>query len=591
MKIEPPYWFVGMQEPTLQILLTDEESNEYCFLDVDVSRFREPCIINLYAMLGNRPVTFQYELKARRFNSRERKGFGPEDVIYLLMPDRFRSNEKDDKNSDYHTEKPSRRHGGTINGIREKLDYLADLGITAIWHTPVLENNMPETETQDSYHGYAVTDFYAIDKHLGTLDDYKAMVEEAHHKGLKIIKDMIFNHCGSAHPWLANPPKPDWFNNREWIGDNDVRGGNLPEINEDYLQTNYRLTPTVDPYASEYDKRQTIEGWFVKSMPDLNLRNRRLLRYLTQCSIWWIETADIDGIRMDTFPYTDRQAMSEWMDAIHWEYPDFKILGETWVTQPAFSARWQEYGVDNTMDFAMFEAFNYAKHEDSKEWWSGLNRIYHVLCYDYLYPTPQMTLAFLDNHDVNRFIEEAPDSNNANEKESRTTPIIYMRVRIALALLLTMPRIPQLYYGTEILMSGNTSITDGNVRKDFPWHKPLNLHQQKMLQFTRHLLRWRKTCPAIHHGSTRQFIPHNSIYVLARQTHDTTIITIANGSNHSALLDLPRYREVIGDATTARNLLTNRPFKLNRKSVKMKANELLMLEIKIDKKFGGIKKK
>ena len=583
MKIEPPYWFVGMQEPTVQILLTDEENHEYCFLDVDVSRFQEPCTINLYAMLDNRPVTFTYELKARRWGSRERKGFGPEDVIYLLMPDRFCNNKDYNEDDNYNKNKckPSRRHGGTINGIRSKLDYLSNLGITAIWHTPVLANDMPETDTNDSYHGYAVTDFYAIDRHFGTIADYKALVEEAHRKGLKIIKDMIFNHCGAAHPWLNNPPELDWFNSREWIGDSDVSGGNLPEVNEDYLQTNYRLTPTIDPYASDYDRRQTIEGWFVKSMPDLNLRNTHLLKYLTQCSIWWIETADIDGIRMDTFPYTDRKAMKAWMDAIHNEYPDFKILGETWVTQPAFSARWQEYGVDSTMDFAMFEAFNYAKHEDSREWWSGLNRIYHVLCYDYLYPTPQMTLAFLDNHDVNRFIEEEPDSYNVNHRTGEMAiPIIYMRMRVALALLLTMPRIPQLYYGTEILMAGNTSITDGNVRKDYPWNKPLDKHQQEMLRFTTHLLRWRKTCPAIHHGTTRQFIPHNGIYVLARQYSSTTILTIANGSSRSATLELHRYREVIGDATTARNILTNRPFKLNRKSVNMKANELLLLEIK-----------
>lgn len=513
------------------------------------------------------------------------------DVVYLLMPDRFARSEEavasdsesDIKSREWHRFCPSGRAGGDIKGITEKLPYLSDLGVTAVWTTPVLQNNMPETQRQSSYHGYAITDFYAIDSRFGTLSDYIDMVQKAHRQGLKVVMDMVFNHCGSAHPWLAQPPMADWFNHREWLGDADVTNGQLPPVNEKYLQTNYRLTPTVDPYAAEVDKRQTVEGWFVKTMPDLNLRNPHLLRYLTQMTLWWIETAGIDAIRMDTFPYTDKDAMQQWLRDLHREYPWFKVVGETWVSDTAFSAKWQEGELDSTMDFALFEAFNHSKCEDSDEPWSGMNRIHDALCYDYLYKNPQMVLAFLDNHDVNRYLADYDTCSLIVQRRLKES------LKRALALLMTVPRIPQLYYGTEVLMSGTTQKNDGYVRLPFPGGMPRDsrnaftpegrtAEENDMFRWLRRLLHWRKGCKAVAEGTTRQFLPYGGVYVLVRQSDESTVLTIANGCNHAAMF-LPRhYEEVLHGVAEAYNVLTKRHVNIT-KPIRMSPRKVMILEI------------
>ena len=325
----------------------------------------------------------RYTLKNRAMRGEEHKGFSNADVLYLLMPDRFANgNPKNDvvkgmRDQTCDRTKPSLRHGGDLAGIEQHLDYFTDLGVTALWFTPILENNWPNDHgVNSSYHGYATTDYYKVDPRFGTNAEYKQLIDECHKRGLKVVMDMIFNHCSDYHPWNLDPPTKDWFNNPNYG-----------------LQTSYKLTPVLDPYASKQDMRETVDGWFVKSMPDLNQRNPHLMRYLIQNSEWWIESAGIDGIRMDTYPYADRKAMAEWMKTLDTEYPNFNTVGETWVTEPAYTAAWQKDSklsnmnsyLKTVMDFSFFDKLSQAKHEETDDWWKGLNRIYNSLCYDYLY--------------------------------------------------------------------------------------------------------------------------------------------------------------------------------------------------------------
>ncbi len=454
-----------------------------------------------------------------------------EDVIYLIMPARY----------------------GGINGVRKRLSYLTDLGITALWLTPVFKSM--------SYHGYDITDYYAVDKRYGTIDEYKALVEEAHERGLKVIMDIVFNHCGIHHPWFSNPPGKEWFN-----GYDDKKP----------LLTNYRLTPTTDPYASDYDKRKTIEGWFVKSMPDLNLRNKKLQNYFFKCTEWWIDTCNIDGIRIDTFPYTDRNSIESLMQKLHSAHPDFHIIGETWVTQPAFTAKMQEGELDSPMDFALFEAFGYAKHENTDKEWSGLNRIYNVLCYDYLYKKPASVMAFLDNHDVNRFLEDA---------EGEKLASLIRSLKMSLAIMLTLPRIPQIYYGTEILMSGTTERSDRDVRKVFPerctTRNGRTKEENDMFNFLRKILHWRKeNSQLIAYGTMKHFIPFKGIYVYERSlpTKDGVIscLIIANGNDKSSTFNPDRYSEVIGSRKNGRDIISGRSFSLT-KTIRLSPRKVLIL--------------
>ena len=389
-------------------------------------------------------------------------------------------------------------------------------------------------------------------------------MSEAHQKGLKVVMDMIFNHCGDYHPWNLDAPSKDWFNNPNYG-----------------LQTSYKLTPVLDPYASKVDMRETVDGWFVKSMPDLNQRNPHLMRYLIQNSEWWIETVGIDGIRMDTYPYADRDAMALWMKTLNDEYPNFNTVGETWVTEPAYTAAWQKdsklsktnSNLKTVMDCAVFDRLSMAKHEESDGWWKGLSRIYNVLCYDYLYTNPSSVMAFIENHDTDRFLGNGKDSTALKQ---------------AYALLLTMNRIPQLYYGTEVLMNGTKEVTDGNVRKDFPGGFPGDTHncftregrtraENAMFDWTSRLLHWRQGNEAISKGKQTQFIPWHGVYVLARQYKGKNVMTILNGKKQAAKMEVGRYAEIIGTHTTARNVITGQAVDLS-KDIELTPRETLIIE-------------
>ena len=594
-RIEPTNWFVGLKDASVQLMvygqgIRDAEVEiDYAGVAIDsLVRLDSPNYLLIYlntsgAQPGTMNITFKqgrskkkvpYQLLAREMSGEKRMGFTNADVLYMLMPDRFADGNPDNNQiagmEAYKNDRtqPSLRHGGDIEGIRQHLDYFTDLGVTALWFTPVLENNSPDGGRHSTYHGYATTDYYKVDPRFGTNEEYRRLVDEAHAHGLKVVMDMIFNHCGAHHPWLKDMPSHDWFNQ--------------PDYKNNYLQTSYKLTPIMDPYASEIDLRETVEGWFVPSMPDLNHHNVHVMNYLIQNSIWWIETVGIDGIRMDTYPYAYADAMARWMKTLDAEYPNFNVVGETWVEHPAYTGAWQkgnkvgkpESYLPTVMDFSFYEKVDSAKKEETDGWWRGYNRVYNSLCFDYLYPNPSSVMAFIENHDTDRFLGNGKDM---------------PALKQALALLLTIKRIPQLYYGTEVLMNGTKEVTDGNVRKDFPGGFPgdkqnaftaegRTAEQNDMFNWLSALLHWRNGNETIIRGYQTQFIPWKGVYVVTRRWHRNTVMTIINGTTRPATLEVNRYAELFeGDNRMATDVITGKQYDLSS-NVPLEPRATLVLE-------------
>lgn len=615
-RIDPTDWYVGMKDASLQLMFYGNNlqgasvTTDYAGVSVDsvVSlpnthyllaylnlRDAKPGMMTLKLTKGKTAKNVKYELKQREMSGDKRMGFTNADVLYMLMPDRFANGDtKNDQIKGMNKyvcdrTKPSLRHGGDLEGIRKHLDYFTNLGVTALWFTPVLENNSPDTNGFSTYHGYATTDYYKVDPRFGTNKEYRQLIDEAHRKGLKVVMDMIFNHCGFEHPWLKELPSDDWLNEPEWLKEGtgsgrDEKTGmpNGTKTNSKYLQTSYKLTPVLDPYASKIDLKETVDGWFVPSMPDLNQRNPHVIKYLIQNSIWWIETAGINGIRMDTYPYADRKAMALWMKTLNEEYPNFNVVGETWNTEPAFTAAWQKdsklsdinSNLKTVMDFSFFEKINKAKNEETDGWWDGLNRVYNSLAEDYLYENPRDVMAFIENHDTDRFLGHGQD---------------VAALKQSLALLLTMNRIPQLYYGTEVLLNGTKEKSDGDVRQDFPGGFPGDAHtaftaegrstaQNEMFNWLSKLLHWRQGNEVITQGKQIQFIPHQGVYVLARQYQGRSVLTILNGTSKEARLDVKRYAEIIGKTTTGRDVITSENVDIS-KDIKLAPRQTLVFEL------------
>ena len=603
--IEPANWFAGMKNPCLQLMVYGKDirqaevTTDYPGVTIDsLVRLDSPNYLLVYLNLkgaqpgvmtldfknGKQKKSVSYELKQREKPGFQREGFSNADVLYMLMPDRFASgSDANDQIKGMNTyvndrTQPSLRHGGDLEGLRQHLDYFVELGVTALWLTPVLENNSPDHNGFSTYHGYATTDYYKVDPRFGTNDEYRRLVDEAHQHGLKVVMDMIFNHCGFDHPWVKDMPSKDWFNLSDWLKESN---GTSNPTGTSFLQTSYKLTPVVDPYASEVDKRETVEGWFVTTMPDLNQRNQHVMTYLIQNSMWWIETVGIDGIRMDTYPYADAHAMARWMRTLDQEYPNFNTVGETWVTEPAYTATWQKNSklasensfLKTVMDFSFFDKINMAKNEETDGWWNGYNRIYNSLVYDYLYPNPSSVMAFIENHDTDRFLGNGTDT---------------LALKQAMALLLTINRTPQLYYGTEVLMNGTKEVTDGNVRKDFPGgfkgdksnaftREGRTKAQNAMFDWCSRLLHWRQGNDVVVKGKQTQFIPWKGVYVIARQYQGKTVMTILNGTSKAAQFEVARYAEIIGNVTTATDVITKRHVRID-KDVNLRPRQTLVLE-------------
>ena len=577
-RIEPPFWWTGMKEPTLQLMVHGKDiagydvnieyegislesvertdNKNYLFINLNIDAPAKPGIFKIAFRKDNEDkLVREYQLHDRKPGSAERKGFDNSDVMYLIMPDRFANgdtsnDEVEGMKEGYNRRKRYGRHGGDLKGISDHLDYLHDMGFTALWLNPVLENDME----QWSYHGYAATDFYKVDRRFGSNEDYVQLVKKAREKGLKVIMDMIFNHCGISHWWMDDPPAADWINYGE------------------YIPTNHRRTVNQDPYASEYDKKRMTKGWFVPAMPDLNQENPFMATYLVQNSIWWIEYADLAGIRMDTYPYPDKHMMAEWNRRITTEYPYFNIVGEEWSMSPAVVSYWQkgqnnrdgyEGELPSLMDFPLQNAVSEALKE-KEEWNKGLIKIYELIASDFLYPDPFNLVIMPDNHDMPRFYMQM-----GMDKD---------KFRNGIILFLTTRGIPQIYYGTEILMTHTEGDDHGYIRKDFPggWPgdkvnaftgKGMDNDALNMQKTFKRVLNWRKTSEVIHTGKMVQFAPDHGTYVYFRYNDNNMVMIIINKNASAYELKLDRFSEMLGGKSKGKDILSGREYELDDKLI------------------------
>lgn len=581
-KVAPSFWWAGMKNPELQILLYGEDlalsdvsvSGEGIYLKETV-RQDNPNYLLLYLDLseakaqtfqillknGKKKLQIPYELKSRVRRGEDVKGFTSEDVLYLIMPDRFANgNPENDVVDGMREKKVDRtdsfaRHGGDIQGISSHLDYIADLGVTAIWLNPTQENDMES----GSYHGYAITDYYQIDRRFGSNEDFCALVEKAHEKNLKVVMDMIFNHCGSENYLFKDKPSKDWFNYRS-----------------NYVQTSFKTASVMDIHAGAFEKKIATDGWFTFVMPDFNQRNRHVARYLIQSSIWWIEYAGINGIRQDTHPYADFDFMSQWCKEVLDEYPYFNIVGETWLNSNVLVSYWQKdsklaaplnSNLPTVMDFPLQALMNQAFDEETGEWGGGLYKLYDYQTQDLVYANPMNLLTFLDNHDTSRFVQTDEMAKNLK------------RYKQAMVFLLTTRGIPQIYYGTEILMTGDKGKGDGDLRKDFPggWQGDTRncfvengrtALENEAFEFTRQLLNWRKGNQVIGKGSLKHYSIQNGVYVYQREFNGKSVVVIMNGTDDSKELDLTPYQEILPrenalDVLTGKNVNLSGKLRLN----------------------------
>ena len=588
-KVAPSFWWAGMKNPELQILLYGEDlalsdvsvSGEGIYLK-EVVRQDNPNYLLLYLDLseakgqtfqillknGKKKLQVPYELKSRMQRGEDVKGFTSEDVLYLIMPDRFANgNSNNDVVDEMREKKVDRtdsfaRHGGDIQGISNHLDYIADLGVTAIWLNPTQENDMES----GSYHGYAITDYYQIDRRFGSNEDFCALVEKAHEKNLKVVMDMIFNHCGSENYLFRDKPSKDWFNYRS-----------------NYVQTSFKTASVMDIHASAFEKKIATDGWFTSVMPDFNQRNRHVARYLIQSSIWWIEYAGINGIRQDTHPYADFDFMSQWCKEVLDEYPYFNIVGETWLNSNVLVSYWQKdsklaapqnSNLPTVMDFPLQALMNQAFDEETGEWGGGLYKLYDYQTQDLVYANPMNLLTFLDNHDTSRFAQTDEMAKNLK------------RYKQAMVFLLTTRGIPQIYYGTEILMTGDKGKGDGDLRKDFPggWQGDTRncfvengrtALENEAFEFTRQLLNWRKGNQVIGKGSLKHYSIQNGVYVYQREFNGKSVVVIMNGTDDSKELDLAPYQEILPRENTL-DILTGKDVNLSGK-LRLNGRENLIL--------------
>jgi neopullulanase len=588
--VEPPFWWVGMKNQQLQILfynhdedlsgfkvdiqypgvqiteITKVGNEHYLFVTVQISESAKAGTLPVRFASGKKEFTYQYRLLNKTVSTSRHQGFTSADVIYLIMPDRFSNGDRLNDNAKGMYEISDRsngegRHGGDLKGIINHLDYLKDLGVTTLWLTPVLENNQKRT----SYHGYSITDHYNVDQRFGGNDTYIEFVRAAHAHGLKVVKDMVMNHMGSEH-WL-NKDLPD----NEWVHQ-------FPQ----FTRTNYQGNVPSDPYRSIPDSKLLTDGWFDVSMPDLDQTKPLLATYLIQNTLWWIEYSGIDGIRMDTYPYPDKQFMAAWVRAVIDEYPQINVVGEIWLNNsiPA-TAYWQK-GMKNAdgyqsnlptvtdfpLCFTVAQALNESGGNET-----GLRRLYTLLSQDFIYPAANNNLIFLDNHDMTRFYLSVGRD--------------LQKFKMGLIFLLTTRGIPEIYYGTELLMDGDGA-HHPNVRKDFPggWKgdsvdafaSGKTPEQHEAFNFLRNLLKWRKNNSTIHVGKLIHYIPYDNVYVYFRIDNDKKVMVLMNGNRSSEKIDLSRFKELDNAATTANEVTTGRSMTL-KSSLEIPARTAWIFEL------------
>lgn len=593
-KIEPPNWWAGMEHSSVELLLYGNDignltveataplrvtklekadNPNYLFVTIETKNLSAGDYTLNVKSGAKIQQTLKYTLEERIPNSKFRQGFDSSDAIYLLMPDRFANGNPKNDNTSYTKEKadrslPGGRHGGDIRGIINNLDYLEELGMTAIWSTPMCEDD----QSVYSYHGYAQTDVYKIDPRFGTNEEYKELSGEMKKRGMKLIKDYVTNHWGIDHWMIQDLPFNDWINE-------------FPE----FTRSNYRMTTQFDEYASKNDLNFCVNGWFDTTMPDLNQKNKFLLNYLIQNAIWWIEYADLGGLRVDTYSYCDKKAIAFWTKSIMKEFPNFNIVGEVWMHNQAQIAYWQkdskigaiqQYNsyLPSVMDFTLLNAIELAFNENEMHWNNGMVRIYENFVNDFLYADPMNLMIFAENHDTRRINE--------------ILNLDLEKYKMVMTLMATTRGIPQFYYGSEIGMSGFKSKGDADIRHDFHggWRedtqnafdeKTRTEQQNSYYNFLKKLLNWRKQSKVIHEGKTLQYIPANNLYVFFRMNDEDRVMVIINNSDKNQNIDLGYYTEGIGNNNTGFDIISEKEYSIGTdKFMEIAPQTSLILELK-----------
>lgn len=601
-KVHPPNWWIGHKNPNLQLLIKAEKINDYevninypgvkitnihnadspnyIFLDLEISDKAKEGSFLITFTKENKTLSYSYKLRKKRSLEDQSNGFDSSDAIYLITPDRFANGNYENDIIDFLKERKIdrannyARHGGDLKGIFENISYIKNMGFTSLWLNPVLINDMKE----GSYHGYATTDYYSVDPRFGSMKEYIELSLELKKNNIKLIKDIIVNHCGLYHWWMDDLPFKDWLNFQEnYLKSNDKT------IEKNTVYSNHRRTTIQDIYASKSDYRGMLDGWFVPTMPDLNQKNKFLANYLIQNSLWWIETLNLSGIRQDTYPYAEKEFLSEWAGRIMSEYPKFNIVGEEWSYNPIRIAYWQDgnnnkdgykSNLKSTMDFAMQKAIQEGILEE-EAWNTGLIKIYENLANDFYYSNPESLLIFNDNHDMSRI--------HTQMKKDIT------KTKMAIGLMLVLPRIPQLLYGTEILMEDSSNPGDhGLIRSDFPggWDNDkinafskqnLTDDQIEMQEYLKVLLNFRKKSKAIHIGNTIHFAPKNGVYLLQRRYNDEIVIFIINKNKNDVRLSNDRFSELNLNNIVFSDIHSGKKFSFS-KTLKLKSNSSYILK-------------
>lgn len=600
-RVEPEFWWTGFEKSELQLLVyghdigsarvtldadgiqllrvVSTENPNYLFVYLDITDEAEAGVFRLVFSKSDEQLVHEYQLYERLGSETRHQGFDASDVIYLLMPDRFANGNPNNDNipgmlEGVDMDEPYARKGGDIQGVRERLEYIKSLGMTAIWFNPIFENDMPYDYERGAgfYHGYAATDMYKVDRRFGTNEEFAELVQASQEMGMKVIMDKIHNHVGTHHWFIKDLPSADWVHDQGQVGN-----------------TNYRTDTLMDPYASKSDLNATVKGWFVDDMPDLDQRNPLLSDYLIQNTIWWIEYSGIDGIRMDTHPYPYKEYMAEWTYRVLEEYPDFNIVGEVWMNNVATTAWWQydfptwdgyNSYLPSVTDFPLYRSVVTGLNE-GEGWDTGLARIYYTLGQDFLYTDPLLNVIFVDNHDLVRFftsVGEDPD-----------------KFKMGLAFILTTRGIPQIYYGTEIMKAGGAN--DPDKRRTFPggWPgdeidaftaegrealaKKRGLPIPDLFEYLKTITEWRKDKEVIHFGALTHFIPYDNVYVYFRHDENDTVMVIMNGSDTARDVRTERFSEFLDGYTDGVDIVRNRSFRLGE-SIYIESKQSLILELK-----------
>jgi len=578
-KVQPEFWYAGMQDKNLQVLIYGQgiskckatisspsvkeyseqrvSNKNYLFLNLTLADNAQPGTFDIMlkdSTSRKKAQKLTYELKAR--NSQKR-GFSDRDLIYMLMPDRFANGNTANDNlpgcleiADNTT--PCGRHGGDLKGLSDHVDYFRDLGVTAVWINPLLENNMPIY----SYHGYSITDFYNVDARFGNNSEYQDLARKLHENGIKLIMDMVFNHCGSQNIIIKDMPDSSWVH--QW-----------PE----FTRSNYRGTVSFDPHASESDKKYLSQGWFDTSMPDLNHENPMLETYLIQNSIWWAEYLGLDGIRMDTYPYNNKETMQRWCQAMHREFPGISLLGEVWLNENPFVSYYANgmknldgytSGLDHTTDFPLTFAIQKAFNE-GEGWDTGMTRLYQHFVSDYMLPHPEQNVVFADNHDLARIATSMGGD--------------MAKLKMIYTLLLTTRGIPCMYYGSEIKMESQDG-DDGYKRKNMPGGWPgdtknvftnqnLSPDEADMKAFITNLANFRKKSPAFS-GKMIHFVPQDGVYVYFRIADNQRVMVIINNNADARSIDTARYAECLNGAQNGKDIISGNTVSLSKIDTKGK---------------------